>query len=433
MERDEEMATRHEEDNVVPFRERAPDYLDEERAALIPDDSPPSLETAEVGSELGFNILDWSTDRYAGEAPPIEWMCEGTIPQAVPALLASMGGVGKSFIAIDIALEIAAAVLDGEPRRVLGGNVLAKGSVVVLNAEDNQPSVHRRLARIDTGDRREQARGRAFIVPLPEVGGPMPLIAGGPGDFMKTAKFDALVKQLEQIPNLRLVIIDPLQAFVTADITKDPAAGQFMWSAFAEICAKTGATILCCHHMRKDGSSHITTADEAREAIRGSTALVDGARATYALWNTADEEAERICVAANVEFRRKRVVHGAVVKANDEHDLEIHTYIRSESGLLVDATEIGRVAAPAKGGLTDAQARQALREIDARWVQGRPFSAAANSPDRYIGNWLQYQFRISKQHVRTQISAWFASEILCVEEYNSHTKQMGIRVLKWPN
>ena len=43
-------------------------------------------------------------------------------------------GVGKSFIALDVALEIAAAVVSGEPRIVLGGKVVAHGSVVVLNA-----------------------------------------------------------------------------------------------------------------------------------------------------------------------------------------------------------------------------------------------------------------------------------------------------------
>lgn len=426
------------DDNVVPLRESAPEWMDEEEAARWQELHRPTEPDIEPGNGspvdvLGFDIMDWSTDRFLGDAPPIQWLCEGTIPQAVPALLAAMGGVGKSFIALDVALEIAAAVVSGEPRTVLGGKVVAHGSVVVLNAEDSKDSVHRRLARIDPGGRREGASGRAFVIPLPEVGGPMPLIAGGPGAFLRTEKFEALMAQLDQIEDLRLIIIDPLQAFVTADITKDPAAGQFMWSAFAQLCARTGATVLACHHMRKDGAARISTADEAREAIRGSTALVDGARVTYALWGAIEEEAERICAAAGVEYKRKRIVHGAVVKANDEHDLDIHTYVRAESGLLMDATDIGRAASSPKGGLTEQQALAALREINFRWEQKRPFSAAPNSPDRYLGNWLQYQFGISKGHTISQIKAWFASEILGVEEFNKHTKQVGITVLKWPS
>lgn len=403
---------------------------------LVPDDIDPGDYTPSNGTPvdvLGFDIMEWSTDRFFGDAPPIEWLCEGTIPQGVPALLASMGGVGKSFIALDIALEIAVAVMSGEPRTVLGGKVLAQGSVVVLNAEDSEASVHRRLARIDEGGRREKAVGKAFIVPLPEVGGPMPLIAGGPGAFLKTEKFEALLSQLERIRDLRLVIIDPLQAFVTADITKDPAAGQFMWSAFAQVCARTGATVLACHHMRKDGAARIATAEDAREAIRGSTALVDGARATYALWTAQDEDAQAVCDAAGVEFQRKRVVNGAVVKANDEHDLQIHTYLRADSGLLIDATEIGKRASTPRGGMSEQQALLALKEIDRRWCARRPFSAAANSPDRYLAGWLQHHFGVSKSTAKSQMTAWFNAEILTVEQFDKHTKQVGIRVQKWPD
>lgn len=401
----------------------------EDPSAARADPAPPAAEGV---SELGFDIRDWSTSQYLGEAPPIEWLCENTIPLGVPALLAAMGGVGKSFLALDLALEIATAVAYGQQRKVLGGNVIASGSVVILNAEDSRNSVHRRLAKIDSGTRREDADGKVFIVPLPEVGGPMPLIAGSPGEFVKTRKFEALLAQLCRIADLRLIIIDPLQAFVTADITKDPAAGQFMWSAFAQVCAATGATVIACHHMRKDGSSRITTAEEARETIRGSTALVDGARATYALWTASEEETFRVCAEAGVDPARRKVVHGAVVKANDEHDLDVHTYLRAETGLLMDATEVGKRATAETTGLTTNQARAALREIHGRWEQGKPFSAAPNSPDRYLGGWLRHMFCISPEAAKRQLDAWFHAGILSVETHDKRNKQKGIQVLKWP-
>ncbi|MET0439188.1 MAG: AAA family ATPase [Devosia sp.] len=418
------------------FNDMAREYGLEEVAAVFQQPAEPSTidDDSAPPDALGFCITDWSTDRFYGDAPPIQWLCEGTIPQGVPALFAAMGGVGKSFIALDLALEIAAAVAFGQERRVLGGKVLASGSVLVLNAEDSKDSVHRRLAAIDTGGRREGANGKVFIVPLPEVGGPMPLVAGGPGAFLKTDKFEALLGQLERIPDLRLIIIDPLQAFVTADITKDPAAGQFMWSAFAEICARTGATVLACHHMRKDGAAKIVTADDARETIRGSTALVDGARATYALWAACDEDTQRICAEAGVEPQRKRVVHGAVVKANDQHDLEIHTYVRADNGLLMDATDAGRKAASQPGALTNAQALDALREIDRRWIAKEPFSSAPNSGGgRFLGGWLQRQFHIPKTVANSQMDKWFDAQILGIEEFDKRNSLRGIRVQNWPD
>lgn len=402
---------------------------------LLPDGGQapdPALE--EARKTLGFDILDWSTGKFAGKAPPIQWLCENTIPQAVPALFASMGGVGKSFIALDLALEIAISVASNlGGRKILGGRVIGHGNVVVLNAEDSRDSIHRRLEKIDPSDRREQADGRVFIVPLPEVGGPMPLIAGGNGEFRQTDQFKALATQLRAVPNLKLVIIDPLQAFVTADVTSDPAAGQFMWSSFSQLCAETGATVIVCHHMRKEGSNRIVSADDAREAIRGSTALIDGARATYALWTASEDQTRRVCIEAGVDVRPKRVINGAVVKANDEHDWEIHTYLRADSGLLEDATEMGRRASTAGSGITEAQALLCLKEMDRRWQAGRPFSASSNATDRYIGFYMQREFRVSKEIAKRQLDDWFHAEMVGSETRDRKTKMVGLRVMKWPN
>jgi len=334
-------------DTEDPGWTEPPEYIEAE------PDLEPVIATEEPASDnvLGFNLADWSTSNFLGEAPPIQWLCEGTIPQGVPALFAAMGGVGKSFISLDLALEIAATVAHGtHKRRVMGGEVVARGSVVVLSAEDGRDSIHRRLERIDPDNRREQADGKVFIVPMPEVGGPMPLVTGDRGEFKRTPQFHALIEQLRQVDDLKLIIIDPLQAFVTADITKDPAAGQYMWSAFAQICAETGATVIACHHMRKEGMSRIDSSDTAREAIRGSTALIDGARASYALWSEGEEQARRICQELDIEFRPKRVVRGAVVKSNDEHDWEVFRV----SAMMVRAARVQRSTCPAPSVRTSA-------------------------------------------------------------------------------
>lgn len=413
------------------FNDQAGHYGLEDVAALFRTDDDGALQQA--SETLGFKLSDWSTDRFFGEAPPIKWLCEGSIPLGVPALFAAMGGIGKSFMALDMALEIAAEIVGGgSSRRILGGPVVERGSVVVLSAEDGKDSVHRRMQRIDPNDRRERALNKLFVVPLPEVGGPMPLITGSGGEFRKTEKFEALMVMLAQISDLRLLVIDPLQAFITSDITKDPAAGQFMWTSFAQLCARTGATVIACHHMRKEGSSNITTADEAREAIRGSTALIDGARATYALWGATQDETRRVCVEANVSYAPKRVVHGAVVKANDEHDWEIHTYLRSDNGLLVDAHEAGKRAAQKTSAMTERQALHALQCIDARWRSGRPFSASANSQDRYIVPWMIREYGVSREVAKAQIEQWFHCEMLITDMADAKLKMTGLRVHNWP-
>lgn len=394
-------------------------------AEMIAADEPENV--------LGFNLLDWSTGKFLGHAPDIEWLCEGTIPQGVPALFAAMGGVGKSFISLDLALEIAASVaIDGKPRRVMGGEVIARGSVVVLSAEDSRDSIHRRLESIDPNDRRERADGKVFIVPMPEVGGPMPLITGDRGEFKRTPQFHALIEQLKAIPDLKLVIVDPLQAFVTADITKDPAAGQYMWSAFAQICAMTGASLIACHHMRKEGMTRIDSSDAAREAIRGSTALIDGARASYALWAAGEDQARRVCQELGIEYRPKRVVNGAVVKSNDEHDWHVHTYVRAESGLLEDATESTQAITSAGDRLSTEQVSKVFDEIDDRWRAGNPFGSSPQSPDRYLPIWVQREFGVSKKAAKDHLNEWLIGGNLATEMVNTNTKKMGLKVAVWP-
>ena len=73
----------------------------------------------------------------------------------------------------------------------------------------------------------------------------------------------------------------------------------------------------------------IDSPEAARDAIRGTTALVDGLRAVYALWADADQRGK-----PGTRFK------GAVVKANGPASRYVRAYERdAASGLLVDRTE----------------------------------------------------------------------------------------------
>jgi hypothetical protein len=265
---------------------------------------PNPQHAVEEVTQVEIRIADWTADRYAGEAKPLQWLCRGTIPLGLPGMLAAMGGLGKSFLALDLAVQIAAGVAGLEqPKAILGGRLAVDGAAVILTAEDSYDAIHRRLNRIDPENRRMRRPERLMVVPLADTGGPRPLIAGDGKNLLRTPFFAELKRQLVAIGDLRVVVIDPLQAFVLADVNSSPEAAQFLWSAMAEICAATGATLLLTHHMRKDGGFVINSVDDAREAVRGTTALVDGGRFTYALWKAAEEEARSVCTIAGHEFQ----------------------------------------------------------------------------------------------------------------------------------
>jgi hypothetical protein len=380
----------------------------------------------------GIDLLQWTADRYAGEAKPIAWLCRGTIPLGVAALIAAMGGLGKSYIALDLALQIAAGVAGLEqPRKILGGRIAVEGTAVVVTAEDSFDTVHRRLNRIDPAARRLRHPKRLIVLPLPDAGGPRPLIATNGKALGRTPFFDDLKRQLVQLQELRLVVIDPLQAFVLADVNADPAAAQFLWSAMAELATATGATILLTHHMRKDGMLRIADGDDAREAIRGTTALVDGARLAYALWKLDDEAARSVCNTLQIPFERGRIVRGAVVKANDEADHNAHTYSREESGLLVQLEAEPDDGTPEQT-FSIAQAREVLKEIDRRFNEGKwPFSHASQGGARYLGHYLQRQYGMSKKAAADLITDWMNNGIITTEEYDRKHNRVGLKVLRW--
>lgn len=380
----------------------------------------------------GLDLLQWTADRYAGEAKPIAWLCRGTIPLGVAALIAAMGGLGKSYLALDLALQIAAGVAGLEqPRKILGGRIAVEGTAVVVTAEDSFDVIHRRLNRIDPAARRLRHPKRLIVLPLPDAGGPRPLIATNGKALARTPFFGELKRQLLQLPDLRLVVIDPLQAFVLADVNADPAAAQFLWSAMAELATATGATVLLTHHMRKDGMLRIAGGDDAREAIRGTTALVDGARLAYALWKLDDDAARLVCNTLQIPFERGRIVRGAVVKANDEADHNAHTYVREESGLLIQLEAEPDDGKPEQT-FSIAQAREVLKEIDRRFNEGKsPFSHAPQAGSRYLGHCLVRQYGMSRPAAAALIADWLNNGVIGIEECDRKKNLMGLKVLQW--
>src|SRR4051794_3443421 len=93
-------------------------------------------------------------------------------------------------------------------------------------------------------------------------------------------------------------------------------AAQFVCSTLANLAAETGATVLVAHHVKK-AADPPRTPDEARQMIRGSTALVDGLRVAIALWQPAEPDARKACTALGADYAPAKVARCAVVKTND--------------------------------------------------------------------------------------------------------------------
>lgn len=294
---------------------------------------------------LNFDLDDWNAEEaYAGEAQRIRWLVSSAIPAGVAGIVAAAGDTGKSYLLLELCERVARGFRqDMLEAPIFGGSVTEHGTAVFITAEDSKASVHRRLKALDP-DRSRLAKARAqgsahplHVIPLPDAGGPFPIVEQARGKIIATAQYQELREKLLAIPNPKLVVLDPLQAFVLADVNADPMAAQFVCSLLARLAAETGATVLAAHHVRK-AAGPPRTPEEARQAIRGSSALVDGVRVAITLWQPAEAEARKACRVLETDFAPSKVACGAVVKTNDGACRKVWTLIRGENGLLVDRT-----------------------------------------------------------------------------------------------
>jgi hypothetical protein len=296
-----------------------------------------------------FSIFDWTGARFAGEPPVVEELVDSGIPLGVPAMVAAMGDTGKSYALLSLHQRVAfgSNVMDAP---IFGGRVKVTGTAVMVTAEDDAGEVHRRLASLDErGQRFGPNKDRMIVVPLPSAGGPQVFWKDDrKHGLVETDAWKRLCDQLTSIEDLRVVTLDPLASFAHVALNEDPAAGAFVCASIGRLAAETGATTFVAHHMKKTGrTTPIESLADAREAIRGSTALVDGLRLAYALWPAEEKRAKAVCKEMGVTYSPNRVVLGGVVKANGAARRIVSTYVRNDFGLLVDRTaSLGAKAVP---------------------------------------------------------------------------------------
>lgn len=291
-------------------------------------------------TKTNINLLDESflVSRFAGAAPEQKFLIDGTFPLGVPILFAAAGDAGKGMMTLDMGMKIAS----GKPMTsTFGGLVKEFGNVVIFTAEDDEAEMHRRVERLDPFEERHGYNHDLKIVSLPNVGGVFAIMNESNGEFGTTAEFEKIYEQILQMSNLKLIVFDPLASFVHADVNADPAAGAALTGLLARMATETGASVLVCHHMTKiKDNAVIKTPEEARNLIRGTTALVDGVRSSFALWQVDAQRGKKTCERLGLPYQRNSCFDGAVVKSNGPASRNVRHFVRDPmTGLLNDRTE----------------------------------------------------------------------------------------------
>tara|TARA_R100001594_G_scaffold35203_1_gene64382 strand:- start:1813 stop:4005 length:2193 start_codon:yes stop_codon:yes gene_type:complete len=324
----------------------------------IPPDKPEKWDAADAVNEQDFNINDFLNDintnyersinllddsllvsRFNDKPPIQKFLVNEIMPLGVPAIFAASGDSGKGMMTMDLAMKISSGLPFQES---FGGTISEFGNTIIFTAEDDEDEVHRRISRLDPENKRLDYPHKMRIIPLPNFGGVFPIMQQNKDKSYHTGEqFDKYYQQMLQIDDLKLIVFDPLASFVHADVNADPAAGAALMGLMAKISTETGATVLLCHHMAKVRDTEPPqTPEEARNLIRGTSALVDGVRFAYAVWNVNTTTGQNRASSLDIPYTRNGFFDGAVVKSNGPANREIKHFVRDlNTGLLVDHTK----------------------------------------------------------------------------------------------
>lgn len=192
----------------------------------------------------------------AATPKPLDFVLPGFVAGTVGGLLGP-GGTGKSFWALEAAVQIAA----GSTERLLGMNT-APGRVIYLSGEDTEQVLAQRLHALKPHLSADPDLAQLEYIDCTRV--ERNLIGAS-----------WLQNFIHHAAGARLIIIDTLRRFHRLD---ENNAGDMtlVVAAMENIAAETGAAVLYLHHPSK--LSVTSGQGSMQQAARGSSVLVDNAR-----------------------------------------------------------------------------------------------------------------------------------------------------------
>lgn len=302
------------------------------------------------------------------EPKPVEWLWPGRIPLGKLTLLTGDPGLGKTFLACDLAARISTGEAFPD------GSLPQRGEVAIVTAEDGADDTLRpRLdahgadpSKVHCIEGVRQGEGEAFL--------------------NLSAHLDSLGDWFAELPELRLIIIDPISAFLGGTDSHNNADVRAALGPLSKLAEEYGVAVVAITHLSKREGSSL-------HRITGSIAFVAAARVAWRLGADPDDPERRLllCVKNNLAqanglaFRlvdgRLEWEPGEVLVTADELDSEDDTPREEAERWLL-------------GKLTDGPAKAAsiLKAARADGVSERTLRRAKRAlevpSDRVGGEWL---------------------------------------------
>lgn len=343
---------------------------------------PRGDHAAEADALAGLDLVALRLDRLAtGAAPPPAMLLTPLFPMGAVSLLFGGGGLGKSLVALSLALAVARRAIMppggnlGFMPGPLGGAIPpeAAGAAVFVTLEDDRAEVHRRTLSLDREGLRDGAP--CYVIPGSDLAGFDPTLLTSVRRLPALTDFarrglDTLLDRIAAASGhpVRLLVLDPAGDFLDAD-ENDAAPVKRLMRHLREIAQRRGVAVVLLGHVAK-------AADGLPPTMRGSGAWMANSRAAYGLWRPDPKELPRLTKATGAPA--ETLLWGALLKANhagapvNRHRL----FQRDDAGRLMDVTD----RTTKQPGATDDDLIPALvAACTAAAAVGAPFSATGQS------------------------------------------------------
>lgn len=242
-----------------------------------------------------LDVLTWA-DFKGKPIPPLEWIWEPFLPKISFGILASLPKHGKSILSLQVSVALAA----GLP--LFGFPTCGPAGVGILALEDDPKAIHRRLSAIVEAygqewtpehDRRLEGNLRILVRSRLELES---LSATAQEFHLVSLAMELGTAMRSTVDTPALLFLDTLNAVHDGDENSAQETRPLI-AAINSLNATLGCSVWPLHHLRKAGIGRNAPSLEDRvssELIRGSGAILAGARGTAQFGWISPQEAKKV-------------------------------------------------------------------------------------------------------------------------------------------
>lgn len=267
---------------------------------------------------------------------PLRWLWPGRIPLGKLTLLIGDPGLGKSLLTVDLAARVT------HGRSFPDGACSESGSVILLSAEDDaSDTIRPRLEAAGTN------LNKVHVLEFVRV----QLTDGSVAEkaFSLESDIAALDAAIRQHQDIRLIVIDPVSAYLGGVDSHSNAEVRGLLSPLAALATKYSIAVLCVTHLRKSAGVAVYRAI-------ASIAFTAAARAVWAVASDPEDAERRLLLAVKQNLSASS--GGLAFRVEAQH------------GIPRLAWEQGTVALAANDVLNiDAQETRSERREAREWLQ----------------------------------------------------------------